>query len=145
MKKTPLRQNVTNADRTWFVVDASEHILGKLSTTISDTLRGKRRVDYTPHVDGGDYVVVLNADKIKVSGNKEEDKTYHRHSRYLGQLKTESVKVVREKNPTRLLQGAVSGMLTKTRLRDAQMKRLFLVVGDKNPHEAQQCKPLELN
>jgi large subunit ribosomal protein L13 len=145
MKKTPLRQNVTNADRTWFVVDASEHVLGKLATTLADTLRGKRRVDYTPHVDGGDYVVVLNADKIKVTGNKEEDKTYHRHSRYLGQLKTESVKVVREKNPTRLIEGAVSGMLTKTRLRDAQMKRLFLIVGDKNPHEAQQCKPLELN
>ena len=77
MKKTPLRQNVTNADRTWFVVDAQEHVLGKLSTAIANTLRGRNRVDFTPHVDGGDYVVVLNADKIKVSGNKEEDKTYH--------------------------------------------------------------------
>jgi large subunit ribosomal protein L13 len=144
MKKTPLRQNVTNADRTWFVVDASEQVLGKLATKIADTLRGKRRVDFTPHVDGGDYVVVLNADKIKVLGKKEEDKTYHRHSRYFGNLKTETVKEVREKNPTRILQGAVSGMLTRTRLRDAQLKRLFLIAGDKNPHEAQQCKPLDL-
>ncbi len=144
MKKTPLRQNVTNADRTWFVVDASEQVLGKLATSISNTLRGKNRVDFTPHVDGGDYVVVLNADKIKVSGKKEEDKEYHRHSRYFGNLKTETVKEVREKNPTRILQGAVSGMLTRTRLRDAQMKRLFLIVGDKNPHEAQQCKSLDL-
>jgi large subunit ribosomal protein L13 len=126
------------------VVDASEQVLGKLATKIADTLRGKRRVDFTPHVDGGDYVVVLNADKIKVLGKKEEDKTYHRHSRYFGNLKTETVKEVREKNPTRILQGAVSGMLTRTRLRDAQLKRLFLIAGDKNPHEAQQCKPLDL-
>jgi large subunit ribosomal protein L13 len=145
MKKTPLRQNVTNADRTWFVVDATDQVLGKMATALSNTLRGKNRVDFTPHVDGGDYVVVLNAEKIKVSGNKEEDKTYHRHSRYLGQLKTETVKEVREKNPTRILELAVKGMLTKTKLRNSQMKRLFLVVGDKNPHEAQQCKPLELN
>ena len=144
MKKTPLRQNVTNADRTWFVVDAADKVLGTLATTIASTLRGKNRVDFTPHVDGGDFIVVLNADKIQVSGNKEEDKVYHRHSRYFGHLKTESVKEVREKNPTRILELAVSGMLTKTRLRSAQMKRLFLVVGDKNPHEAQQCKPLEL-
>ncbi len=145
MKKTPLRQNVTNADRTWFVVDADGKILGKLATAIANTLRGKNRADFTPHVDGGDYVVVLNAEKIVLSGKKEEDKNYYRHSRYIGQLKTQSAKEVREKNPTRILQEAVSGMLTKTKLRNAQLKRLFLIVGDKNPHEAQQCKPLELN
>jgi large subunit ribosomal protein L13 len=101
-------------------------------------------VDYTPHVDGGDYVVVLNADKVAVTGNKEEDKKYYRHSGYIGHLKTQSLGVVREKSPKRILEDAVGGMLPKTRLRAGQMKRLLLVVGSENPHAAQQAKPLEI-
>jgi large subunit ribosomal protein L13 len=142
--KTTLRQNVQNTDRQWWIVDAEGKTLGQLAVVIADTLRGKRRVDYTPHVDGGDYVVVLNADKVAVTGNKEEDKKYYRHSGYIGHLKTQSLEVVREKSPKRILEDAVSGMLPKTRLRAGQMKRLLLVVGSKNPHEAQQAKPLEL-
>lgn len=142
--KTTLRQNVQNTDRQWWIVDAEGKTLGELSVVIADTLRGKRRVDYTPHVDGGDYVVVLNADKVAVTGNKEEDKKYYRHSGYIGHLKTQSLEVVREKSPKRILEDAVGGMLPKTRLRAGQMKRLLLVVGDKNPHAAQQAKPLEI-
>jgi large subunit ribosomal protein L13 len=142
--KTTLRQNVQNTDRQWWIVDAEGKTLGQLSVAIADTLRGKRRVDYTPHVDGGDYVVVLNADKVAVTGNKEEDKKYYRHSGYIGHLKTQSLGVVREKSPKRILEDAVGGMLPKTRLRAGQMKRLLLVVGSENPHAAQQAKPLEI-
>ena len=144
MKKTTLRQNVTNTDRKWFVVDAADKPLGQLAVRIAETLRGKRRVDLTPHVDGGDYVVVTNAAKIKVSGNKEEDKKYYRHSGYLGNLKSRTVKETRKKNPTFILENAVSGMLAKNRHRKNQLRRLFLMADDKNPHEAQKPEVLEL-
>jgi large subunit ribosomal protein L13 len=142
--KTTLRQNVQNTDRQWWIVDAEGKTLGQLAVAIADTLRGKRRVDFTPHVDGGDYVVVLNAEKVAVTGKKEEDKKYYRHSGVLGKLKTQSLSEVREKSPKRILEDAVGGMLPKTRLRTGQMKRLLLVIGDQNPHAAQQAKPLEL-
>ena len=142
--KTTLRQNVKNTDRKWFIVDAKDKTLGDLAVVIANTLRGKNKVTFTPHVDGGDYVVVLNTEKIRVTGNKEEDKKYYRHSGVLGNLKTESLKVVREKNPARILQSAVSGMLPKNRLRAPQMKRLILVIGDKNPHEAQKAEILNI-
>ncbi len=118
--------------------------LGKLSVVIANVLRGKNRVDFTPHVDGGDYVIVLNADKIAVTGNKETDKMYYRHSGYIGHLKSQSLEEVREKNPVKIMQHAVSGMLPKTKLRSAQIKRLMLVVGDENPHEAQNPEPLKI-
>lgn len=146
MKKTTLRQNVTNADRAWFVVDAEGKTLGQLSVAITNTLRGKNRVDFTPHVDGGDYVVVLNADKIGVTGNKEQDKKYYNHSGYIGNLKTQSLSEVREKNPFRIIEDAVSGMLPKTRHRKEQMKRLRLVrSGEENPYVAQKPEPLVLS
>ena len=146
MKKTTLRQNVTNADRKWFVVDAEGKTLGQLSVAITNTLRGKNRVDFTPHVDGGDYVVVLNADKVGVTGNKEEDKKYYNHSGYIGNLKTQSLKEVREKNPFRIIEDAVSGMLPKTRMRKEQLKRLRLVrSGEENPYVAQKPEPLVLS
>ena len=144
MKKTTLRQNVDNTDRRWFVVDAKEHTLGDLSVVLAKTLRGKDRVDFTPHVDGGDYVVVLNADKVKVTGKKEEQKKYYRHSGYLGHLKTATLKEVREKDPTRILKESVSGMLPKTKLRKDMLRRLFLIEGENNPHEAQNPEPLKL-
>ncbi len=145
MKKTTLRQNVKNTDRHWWIVDADGKNLGRLAVLITDTIRGKNRPDFTPHADGGDYVIVLNSEKIKVEGNKEDDKLYHRHSRYLGELKTRTLSELRTKNPVKILQLAVSGMLPKNRLRDKQLKRLFLIVGDKNPHEAQKCEPLNFN
>lgn len=144
MKKTSLRQNVTNAHRKWFVIDAEGKTLGSLAVKIASTLRGKNRPDFTPHVDGGDYVVVLNADKVAVSGNKEEHKLYYRHSGYIGHLKVASLAEVRKKQPGRILQEAVSGMLPKTKLRKEQMKRLLLVMGNENPHAAQKPEPLTL-
>lgn len=144
MKKTTLRQNVTNEDRKWFVMDAEGKTLGQISTKIADTLRGKDRPDYTPHVDGGAYIIILNAEKVRVSGNKEEGKKYYRHSGYIGNLKTESLTVVREKDPTRILKEAISGMLPKNKLRKHQMRRLRLIVGSENPYDAQKPEKLEL-
>ncbi|MCK5460564.1 50S ribosomal protein L13 [Candidatus Gracilibacteria bacterium] len=144
MKKTTLRQNVINEDRKWFVMDAKDKTLGQISTKIANILRGKDRPDYTPHEDGGAYMVVLNVEKVRVSGNKEIGKKYYRHSGYLGHLKTESLEVVREKNPTRILEEAISGMLPKNKLRKHQMRRLRLVVGSENPYEAQKPEKLEL-
>ncbi len=142
MQKTTLRQNVTNAQRQWYVVDAAGQNLGRLSTQIATVLRGKHRVDFTPHVDGGDYVVVLNADKVAVTGKKEEDKMYYRHSGYLGNLKSATLKAVRARDPKRILEESVKGMLAKNKLRKGQMRRLMLVVGDTNPYEAQKPQPL---
>ncbi|MCF7905972.1 50S ribosomal protein L13 [Candidatus Gracilibacteria bacterium] len=144
MKKTTLRQNVTNTDRQWFLVDADGITLGKLAVRIADVLRGKNKPSYTPHVDGGNYVVVLNAEKIMVSGRKEEGKKYYRHSRRLGELKSQTLREVRAKRPTRILEEAVSGMLPSTKLRASQMKRLKLVIGSENPYEAQKPQPLSL-
>jgi len=141
--KTSLRQNVKNPDRKWFVVDATGKRLGKVAVAVANALRGKNRVDFTPHVDGGDYVVILNSEQIAVSGSKEFDKKYHRHSGQLGKLKTQSLAEVREKNPIRILREAVSGMLPKNKLRKNQLRRLFLVVGDKNPHSAQKPEILK--
>jgi len=145
MQKTTLRQNVKNSDRQWFVVDADGKNLGKLSTVIANALRGKNRVDFTPHVDSGAYVIVLNAEKIAVSGNKEENKMYYRHSGYLGHLKQEKLKEVREKNPTRIIREAVSGMLAKNKHRKNQLRRLFLIIGNVNPHEAQKPEILKID
>jgi len=145
MKKTTLRQNIVNEDRQWFLVDADGVTLGKLAVKIADTLRGKDVATYTPHVDGGNYVIVLNAEKIAVSGRKEEGKKYYNHSRTLGELKTQTLREVRTKNPMRILEEAVNGMLPSTKLRASQMKRLRLVIGNKNPYEAQKPKPLSLN
>jgi large subunit ribosomal protein L13 len=144
MKKTTLRQNVKNADRKWFLVNAKNKTLGELAVVVANKLRGKNKVTFTPHVDGGDYVVVLNVEKVRVTGNKEEDKKYYRHSGVLGNLKTESLKVVREKNPMRILMNAISGMLPKNKLRASQMKRLKLIVGENNPYEAQQPETLNI-
>ena len=142
MKKTTLRQNVTNLDRKWFIVDATNKTIGELSTNIADVLRGKHRVDFTPHADNGDYVIVLNAEKVRSTGNKEEWKRYRRHSGYMGNLKSETLKEVRRKNPTRILEDAVAGMLPKNKLRKVQLRRLKLMIGSVNPHSAQQPENL---
>ena len=145
MKKTTLTQNVQNADRTWFVVDAAGKRLGTLAVDIANALRGKNKPDYTPHSDMGAYVVVTNVEKIDVSGHKEERKNYFRHSGYLGHLKVQSLKEVRAKHPERILLEAVKGMLPKNRLRKPQLRRLFLVVGAEHKYEAQKPQPLTLS
>lgn len=144
MKKTSLRQNVTNSDRKWYVINAIDKPLGKVAVEVAKTLRGKNRVDVTPHVDGGGYVVILNSEKVKVSGKKEEQKKYYRHSGYLGHLKEKTLKEMRAQKPEFILKNAVSGMLSKNKHRDAQLRRLFIVVGETNPHEAQSPELLNL-
>ncbi len=144
MKKTTLRQNVKNEERQWWIIDAEGKVLGDLSTRVAEVLRGKHRADFTPHTDCGDYVVVLNAEKIQVTRNKEEGKTYHSHSRHLGHLKTKNLAKVRATQPKKILEHSIQGMLPHTKLRSAQMKRLRLVLGNKNTFEAQKPQPLKL-
>jgi large subunit ribosomal protein L13 len=146
IQKTTLRQNVKDGDRKWFIIDAEGKTLGQIATDVAVVLRGKHRVDFTPHVDGGDHVIILNADKVGVTGDKENRKLYYRHSGYLGNLKVQALGDVRTKTPERILEQAVSGMLPKTKLRKPQLRRLHLVVGGaENPHSAQKPEPLPTN
>ena len=115
--------------RDWFVVDASGKTLGRLSTEIAHRLRGKHKPEYTPHVDTGDYIVVVNAEKIRVTGNKLKDKKYHRYTGYIGNLKTESLETMLEDHPERVLQAAVKGMLPKGPLGRQMFKKLRVFKG----------------
>jgi len=144
MQKTTLRQNVKATDRQWFVIDAEGQNLGQLAVVVANKIRGKHRVDFTPHVDGGDYVIILNAEKVAVTGRKEEQKKYYKHSGYLGHFTIKKLSEVREKNPERICLDAVAGMLPKNKLRKDQLRRLFIIVGDKNPYEAQKPEILKI-
>lgn len=127
----------------WYLVDADGQTLGRLSTGIANLLRGKTKPEYTPHVDCGDFVVVVNAEKVKVSGNKEEDKVYIRHSGYPHGYKEETLKSLRQRRPTAIIERAVRGMLPHTRLGDCQFTKLKVYEGLQHPHEAQQPKPMK--
>ncbi|NIL94951.1 MAG: 50S ribosomal protein L13 [Woeseiaceae bacterium] len=131
--------------RDWFVVDATGKTLGRLSTEIAHRLRGKHKPEYTPHVDTGDYIVVVNAEKIRVTGNKLKDKKYHRFTGYIGNLKTESLETMLEDHPERVLQAAVKGMLPKGSLGRQMFKKLRVFKGPDHDHAAQQPIPLEIN
>ena len=130
--------------RDWFLVDATDATLGRLASAIAHRLRGKHKTIYTPHVDTGDYIVVVNAEKIKVTGNKAQDKIYHRHSGYPGGLYSATFTEMQEKFPGRALQKAVKGMLPKGPLGYAMAKKLKIYVGDKHEHSAQQPQPLTI-
>lgn len=131
--------------RNWFIVDAEGKTLGRLATAIAATLRGKNKPTYTPHVDTGDFVIVVNAEKVKVSGNKEADKNYYRHSGYPGGLKTTSLKEMRARHPERILENAVRGMLPRNTLGRAQFKKMKVYVGAEHPHGAQNPAALQLD
>ena len=124
--------------RDWFVIDATDKVLGRLSTEIARRLRGKHKPEYTPHVDTGDYIVVINAEKIRVTGNKETDKMYHHHTGYIGGLKTASFEKMIQKAPQRPIEIAVKGMLPKGPLGRAMFKKLKVYAGAEHPHAAQQ-------
>ena len=124
-------------DRNWFVVDATDKILGRMATKIADRIRGKDKPTFTPHVDGGDFVVVINADKVKVTGNKAEQKKYYKHSLYPGGLKEKSYKEVLESTPERIIENAVKGMLPKNKLGKSIIKKLKVYSGSEHPHESQ--------
>lgn len=130
--------------REWFVVDASGKVLGRLASEIASRLRGKHKAEFTPHVDTGDYVVVLNANKIELTRNKAEKKFYHSYSGYQSGLKTTSFRDMRERAPERVIEIAIRGMLPKGPLGRAMLRKLKVYAGDQHPHQAQQPKPLQI-
>jgi large subunit ribosomal protein L13 len=130
--------------REWYLVDADGQTLGRLATRIADMLRGKNKPEYTPHVDTGDFVVVVNAEKIQVTGNKLDQKRYYRHSGYPGGLRSRTLREQLDRRPTEVLRKAVKGMLPKNRLARQQITKLKIYAGPEHPHEAQAPKPLKL-
>ncbi|MGO3127376.1 MAG: 50S ribosomal protein L13 [Luteimonas sp.] len=141
--KTFIAKNET-VQRDWFLVDASGKTLGRLSAEIAHRLRGKHKPVYTPHVDTGDYIIVVNAEKIAVTGKKMTDKLYHRFTGYIGNLKTETLGQALERHPERVIEIAVKGMLPKNTLGRAMYRKLKVYKGAEHPHAAQQPQPLEL-
>ncbi|MDH3336706.1 MAG: 50S ribosomal protein L13 [Gammaproteobacteria bacterium] len=131
--------------RDWFVVDATGKTLGRLSTEIAHRLRGKHKPEYTPHVDTGDYIVVVNAEKIRVTGNKLKNKMYHRYTGYIGNLKSISLEKLLDEAPERALQSAVKGMLPRGPLGRQMFSKLRVFKGPEHDHAAQQPIPLEVN
>jgi large subunit ribosomal protein L13 len=131
-------------EREWYVVDAEGQTLGRLASRIAPIIKGKHKPIYTPHLDCGDYVIVINADKVRVTGQKMEQKFYYRHSGYPGGIKSISLRDQLATYPERVLQSAVKGMLPKNKLGRRMIKKLKVYAGDAHPHEAQQPKPLEL-
>jgi large subunit ribosomal protein L13 len=129
-------------ERRWYLVDAEGQTLGRLATQIADTLRGKRKPQYTPHVDTGDFVVVVNAEKIAVTGTKLDDKLYYRHSGYPGGLRSRPLRDELERRPTEVIRKAVKGMLPRNRLARQQLTKLKVYAGPEHPHKAQDPKPL---
>jgi large subunit ribosomal protein L13 len=130
--------------RDWYLVDAEGKTLGRLATQIADTLRGKRKPQFTPHVDTGDFVIVVNADKIAVTGNKLDQKMYHRHSGYPGGLRSRTLREQLDRRPTEVIRKAVRGMLPKNKLARRQIVKLKVYAGPEHPHESQNPKPLDL-
>ncbi len=128
----------------WFVVDATDKVLGRLSVELAKRLRGKHKPEYTPHADTGDYIVVINADKIAVTGNKAKDKIYYHHTGYVGNLKSASFEKMKETHPERIIELAVKGMLPKNPLGLAMFKKLKVYTGSEHPHSAQQPQPLNV-
>jgi large subunit ribosomal protein L13 len=132
-----------NRERNWVLVDASGKTLGRLATRIADALRGKRKPEYTPHIDTGDFVVVVNAEKIAVTGNKRQQKIYYRHSGYPGGLRTRTLEQMLERRPEEVIRLAVKGMLPRNRLGRAQLRKLRVYAGPEHPHEAQKPKSID--
>lgn len=144
MTKTYVATPAT-AERNWLVVDATGQTLGRLATQIADALRGKRKPEYTPHCDTGDFVVVVNAEKIQVTGNKRAEKRYYRHSGYPGGLKSRTFEEMIERRPEEVIRLAVKGMLPRNRLARKQLTKLKVYAGPDHPHAAQSPEPLDLS
>ena len=136
MKTLSLRKE--DAKHDWYVVDASDKILGRLATKIADRIRGKDKPTFTPHTDGGDFVVVINAEKVAVTGSKYDKKTYYRHSQYPGGLKETTFKEMIDKKPEEVIRLAVKGMLPKNKLSNQIIKKLKIYAGSDHPHDSQQ-------
>ena len=141
MKTYSAKSETVRSD--WYVVDATDKTLGRMATEIANRLRGKHKPEFTPHVDTGDYIVVVNAEKIRVTGNKTSDKMYYHHTGYPGGIKSISFEKLQEKAPERIIQQAVKGMMPKNKLSRAMLSKLKVYAGSEHPHTAQQ--PVELN
>jgi len=135
---------VNEIKRQWYVVDATDKILGRLASEIAQVLRGKRKPEYAPHADIGDHVIVINAEKVRITGNKAEDKVYYRHTGYPGGLRSTSYRRMQERHPDRVIRKAVRGMLPHNNLGRMQFKKLRVYAGGEHRHEAQNPQPLEL-
>jgi len=135
--------NAATVERKWFVIDAEGEIVGRLATRIASVLRGKHKPDFTPHFDNGDFVIVVNADKVRFTGSKLDDKEYQRYSGYPGGQKRRTAKEMLAKRPEMVLELAVKGMLPKTKLGRAQIKKLFLYTDANHPHAAQKPEPFK--
>jgi len=135
----------TDRERRWLLVDASGQTLGRLATQIADVLRGKRKPQYTPHIDTGDFVVVVNAEKVHVTGNKRADKRYYRHSGYPGGLRSRTLAEQLARRPEEVIRAAVKGMVPRTRLGRAQLRKLKVYAGPDHPHTAQKPEPMEVH
>ena len=136
--------NPITRERNWLVVDAEGQTLGRLSTQIADALRGKRKPEYTPHVDTGDFVVVINCEKVVVTGAKRTQKRYYRHSGYPGGLRSRTFDEMIERRPDEVIRHAVKGMLPRNRLARKQLTKLKIYAGPEHPHQAQMPKPMEI-
>ena len=130
--------------RDWYVIDAEGKTLGRLSTEIARRLRGKHKAEYTPHVDTGDYIIVVNAEKVRVTGNKEQDKIYYKHTGYIGNMKSTPLGKMRQRHPERIIEIAVQGMLPKNSLGRAMYRKLKVYAGTTHNHQAQQPKLLAI-
>lgn len=137
-------QKASEIQRNWLILDAENQVLGRFATQVATLLRGKHKPTFTPSIDGGDFVVVVNADKIRVTGRKAEQKIYYRHSNYPGGLKKTTYKVMSQKHPDRIIRFAVKGMLPRNRLSRRILLKLKIYAGPSHPHEAQQPKPYAL-
>tara|TARA_B100000941_G_scaffold142304_1_gene100837 strand:- start:275 stop:706 length:432 start_codon:yes stop_codon:yes gene_type:complete len=136
-------QKKEEVERNWFVLDVKDKVLGRIATKIADRIRGKDKPTFTPHTDGGDYVIVINAEKIKVTGSKFDTKKYYNHSLYPGGLKTQTFKELNNKNPEKIIFNAVKGMLPKNKLGKSIIKKLKVFKGPSHDHDSQ--KPIEWN
>ncbi len=134
----------TDRERNWYVVDATGQTLGRLSTQIANVLRGKRKPEYTPHIDTGDFVIVVNAERIVVTGNKRADKRYYRHSGYPGGLKVRTFEEMQARRPDHIIRLAVKGMMPRNRLARKQITKLKIYAGPDHPHVAQKPQPMEI-
>jgi len=132
-------------ERRWFVIDANDAVLGRLATKIATVLRGKHRPQYTPHADCGDHIIVINAEKVRVTGGKEEKKIYHRHTGYIGGLKSTTLGEMRATHPERIIENAVKGMMPKNPLGRAMLGKLKVYAGSEHPHTAQKPQTLNLD
>ena len=138
-------QTKETVERTWYVIDAADKPLGRVATKAATILRGKHKATFTPHIDCGDYVIIINADKVKLTGNKINDKMYYNHSGFPGGLRTRNAKTMLESYPVEMVERSVKGMLPKGRLGRQMYKKLFVYAGEEHPHQAQQPTELKMN